>query len=355
MEVKDMIRLFFILLLPVFLFGQGVVDISIKGYSDGKKENPQKDRIEAIMDAKKQAIEYAGVEIESYIYIEDSKIINSYIESKANGVLLPGYNIIDVGYTEKGVYIVVLTGKVISKNTQGIDREIKYALKLLEHEDQRTRQKGVDILNEIIKQKDDISSPQAYYYLFKSGYGNEDFYVQFSKYYPSHPLLEIVSKRYLAEYHKKHDVNLILKYKPDSTENIIKIRTMNKEFFDINGTKDTLAIELYFSIKKTEEWSKNSLSFTFEVARDPYFLSFIINGKSISNEEFINYRNTNFSLKDKEEEKISFKPFTLANQKKYGIHWSFNGIIRKKSVNDSEIIIEFPYLDVSYKLIQHKW
>ena len=41
MEVKDMIRLFFILLLPVFLFGQGVVDISIKGYSDGKKENPQ--------------------------------------------------------------------------------------------------------------------------------------------------------------------------------------------------------------------------------------------------------------------------------------------------------------------------
>ena len=193
-----MIRLFLILLLPVFVFGQGVVEISIKGYSDGKKENPQVDRIEAILDAKKQAIEYAGVEITSYISIEDSKMKESYLESKADGVLLPGYNIIDVGYTANGVYVVVLTGKVISRSAQGVDKEIKYALKQLEHEDQRTRQKGVDALHEIIKKKDEISSPQAYYYLFKSGYGNDDLYMQFSTYYPDNPLFEIVSKRYLG-------------------------------------------------------------------------------------------------------------------------------------------------------------
>ena len=48
-----------LLLLYVTASSQEIIDISVKGISDNKQEGAQKDRKEAIMDAKRQACEKA--------------------------------------------------------------------------------------------------------------------------------------------------------------------------------------------------------------------------------------------------------------------------------------------------------
>lgn len=89
-----------------------VIDISVKGISDEKKDGAQKDRMEAIMDAKRQACEKAGIKIKSESKVENFQLTYDLIESKAEGVLMPGFQIIDVGYTADGPYNVVLVGKL---------------------------------------------------------------------------------------------------------------------------------------------------------------------------------------------------------------------------------------------------
>ena len=52
-----------LLFLCIVTFAQEVIEISVKGISDSKNEGAQKDRKEAIMDAKRQACEKAGLQI----------------------------------------------------------------------------------------------------------------------------------------------------------------------------------------------------------------------------------------------------------------------------------------------------
>lgn len=93
------------------------IDVQIKGLDDGVKTTKQQDYKEAVLFAKREAIERSGIEIESITKVKDLIINEDYIDSKAKSVLLPGYDIIDIGYTEDGVYTVMLIGKVYAMYT----------------------------------------------------------------------------------------------------------------------------------------------------------------------------------------------------------------------------------------------
>ena len=88
------------------------IDVNIKGMDDGRRTTRQQDYREAVLDAERQAIERAGVKIESKTTVLNSQLQSDYIESQAKAVLLPGFEIIDIGYIADGTYQVVLTGKV---------------------------------------------------------------------------------------------------------------------------------------------------------------------------------------------------------------------------------------------------
>lgn len=88
------------------------LDVTIKGLDDGRKTTRQQDYREAVLDAKRQAIEQAGVKVTSRSTVVNARLQEDFIESQAEAVLLPGFQIIDIGYTADGTYQVVLSGKV---------------------------------------------------------------------------------------------------------------------------------------------------------------------------------------------------------------------------------------------------
>jgi len=91
---------------------QEIIDVKIVGYDDGVKTNKGSDYREAWLNAMRQAIERAGCEIESMSTVKDFVLEEDYIESRARAVLLPGYEIVDIGYGEEGTYNVMLIGKI---------------------------------------------------------------------------------------------------------------------------------------------------------------------------------------------------------------------------------------------------
>jgi hypothetical protein len=105
---------FFLLLLSLCLGvpAQDTIDISVKGISDDKKDGAQKDRMEAEMDAMRQACEKAGIALESRTAVENFQVKYDIIKSRSKAVLLPGFQIIDIGYVQGGAYNVVLVGKI---------------------------------------------------------------------------------------------------------------------------------------------------------------------------------------------------------------------------------------------------
>jgi len=88
------------------------IDVLIKGMDDGKKTSRDRDYAEAVMNAKLQAIERAGVSIKSMTKVENFQLKYDMVESQAAAVLLPGFQVIDMGYQKDGTYQVVLSGKV---------------------------------------------------------------------------------------------------------------------------------------------------------------------------------------------------------------------------------------------------
>ena len=122
-----------LILIPSFAFTE-TIDVQIKGVDDGVRTTKQQDYKEAVLFAKREAIERAGVKIKALTTAKDFVIHSDYIESKAEAVLLPGYNVMDVGYQTDGTYLVILTGKVKTStpdlNSKAVSREgsfIKYA------------------------------------------------------------------------------------------------------------------------------------------------------------------------------------------------------------------------------------
>lgn len=88
------------------------IDVLIKGVDDGIRSNKQQDCKEAVMNAKLGAIERAGVEISSITKVVNFKLKYDMIESKAKAILLPGFQVMDMGYQQDGTYQVVLSGKI---------------------------------------------------------------------------------------------------------------------------------------------------------------------------------------------------------------------------------------------------
>ncbi len=178
----------FILLLSVALNAQSIIDISVKGISDAKNDGAQKDRKEAILDAKKQACDKAGLTLSSKTIVENFKIAYDYVESKAESVLLPGFQIVDVGYTVDGTYQVVLSGKIKTIEEEPISvKDIRYAKSLYER---GSYAKSAGILKRYIDTTDekvsDATKESAFYYFIRWGYplNRRESFEMFSSYYP---------------------------------------------------------------------------------------------------------------------------------------------------------------------------
>jgi hypothetical protein len=171
-----------------FLQAQEILDIMVKGISDAQNDGAQKDRMEAIMDAKLQACEKAGVAINAKTTVENFQTVYDLVESKSEAVLLPGYQLMDVGYTADGTFQVVLSGKIkIIEEEQISIKELRYAQSL---NDRGKFSECKAILEKYIDSKDadvseDLKQESLYYYI-KWGYSfNLDENVEkFAAYYP---------------------------------------------------------------------------------------------------------------------------------------------------------------------------
>ena len=95
------------------------ISVTIKGMDDGISTNKQQDYKEAVMNAKLQAIEQAGAEITSISLMQNFIVKYDAVESKSEGVLLPGFQIMDIGYQTDGTYLIILTGKIKSNSEEG--------------------------------------------------------------------------------------------------------------------------------------------------------------------------------------------------------------------------------------------
>jgi len=119
------------MLLSVVTATSETLDVTIKGLDDGKKTSRQQDYKEAVLDAKRQAIEQAGVTVESKSTVKNAVLQEDFIESNAKAVLLPGFQIMDIGYMQDGTYQIVLTGKVQVQPKQSSSEADSGALFLL--------------------------------------------------------------------------------------------------------------------------------------------------------------------------------------------------------------------------------
>jgi hypothetical protein len=115
-----------VLVFPALLFCEDI-DVFIKGIDSGGRTTKQQDYAEALMNAKLQAIERAGVGITAITKVENFELKYDIIESKAKAVLLPGFQIMDIGYQADGTYLVILVGKV-----RGTQAELKKSINALE-------------------------------------------------------------------------------------------------------------------------------------------------------------------------------------------------------------------------------
>jgi hypothetical protein len=181
-------KLFFILLLATIAFAQNVIEITVKGISNQKNDGAQQDRLEAILDAKRQACEKAGLKIESKTTVENFQTVYDLVETKAASVLLPGFQLVEVGYVQDGTYQVVLSGKIkiLDEEENISNKEMRYAKSL---NDRGKFSECEDILTKYIdsedKQVPEELKEEAFYYYIKWGYANIDEAVhKFVSYYP---------------------------------------------------------------------------------------------------------------------------------------------------------------------------
>jgi hypothetical protein len=122
--VKKLLSLLILLFLPQPVCA-GIIDIQIKGIDDGIKTTKQQDYKKSVLFAKRQAIERAGVKISSKSTVKNLILEEDYIESKSEALLLPGYQIIDVGYDENGNYVTILIGKIQTQQKQNEQEKYK--------------------------------------------------------------------------------------------------------------------------------------------------------------------------------------------------------------------------------------
>ena len=194
-----------LILVPALSIAQTTIDVSVQGISDGNKDSKQQDRDEAILDAKLKAIERAGVSVEAVTTMENFKLKKDWVESKANAVILPGFQIIDVGYGADGLYHVVLTGKV-SKGGGDIgdsegDKKFRMA-KLLQDKD---KNRAMSLLKEVVDNHGDCSAADdALYHLITNVQRRDsadEYLLQLKAYHPDSPYIA-EAESYLSNWNK---------------------------------------------------------------------------------------------------------------------------------------------------------
>jgi hypothetical protein len=110
--MKNVFSVLLFLFSIVSIASAEVIDANIKGVDDGIKTSRQQDYREAVMNAKLQAIEQSGASIESITTVVNFQLKYDAVESKSSAILLPGFQIIDIGYVADGTYQIVLIGKI---------------------------------------------------------------------------------------------------------------------------------------------------------------------------------------------------------------------------------------------------
>jgi len=184
-------------LAPLTAFSE-TIDVLIKGVDDGVKTNKQQDYMEALMNAKLQAIERAGVEISSITRIENFKLKYDAVESKAEAVLMPGFQVIDMGYQQDGTYQVVLSGKVqVGKNKEEEAEQQKLRfLKTLYESGNKSRAK--EVIDEILidSKSDYLKAEVLALSLLEKGWcpwEEEQIFLMLKSYYPNYKKLSQIN------------------------------------------------------------------------------------------------------------------------------------------------------------------
>jgi hypothetical protein len=246
------------LIIGMCLFGllstQEIIDIMVKGISDAQNDGAQKDRMEAIMDAKQQACEKAGVIINARTTVENFQMVYDLIESKSEAVLLPGYQLMDVGYTADGTFQVVLSGKIKVINEEQISiKELRYAQSL---NDRGKFSECKAILEKYIDSKDaDVSEElkeESLYYYIKWGYSfNIDEAVEkYGAYYPNSERNSTLEK--FAAFARKAVYEHKQTYQPDRSQWVDRSYIHeNKTYLQqIVVMRDTISIQEFNGINK---------------------------------------------------------------------------------------------------------
>jgi Protein of unknown function (DUF1566) len=122
------------------------IDVNIKGVDDGVKTSKQQDYKEAVMNAKLQAIELSGASIESIMRVVNFQLKYDAIESKSNAILLPGFQIIDIGYVVNKTYQVVLIGKIQVNGKVMQAREIRKDGQLITYDNRTVLDTGTGLM-----------------------------------------------------------------------------------------------------------------------------------------------------------------------------------------------------------------
>lgn len=121
--------LFGLTLLPfISIASSSTIPVRIKGLDDGIKTTVQQDYKEAVLFAKREAIERAGGKIQSITTAKDFIVQSDVIESQAEAILEPGYDILDIGYQADGSYLVVLTGHIRITDTTSESKQLQVNL-----------------------------------------------------------------------------------------------------------------------------------------------------------------------------------------------------------------------------------
>lgn len=159
--LRKVCLLFAVLIMsPSFVIAE-TIDVHIKGVDDGVKTTKQQDYKEAVLFAKREAIERAGVKVMSLTTAKDFIVHSDYIESQAEAVLLPGYNVIDIGYQQDSTYLVILIGKVQTASERIESKELRYTKSLIERGE---KSKAKEIINNIItnSKESDVAAEAIY-------------------------------------------------------------------------------------------------------------------------------------------------------------------------------------------------
>lgn len=119
------------MIFPLVSVAQTTLEFAVEGVSDSVTNDLSKDSTEAVIAAKLNAIEQAGVSIQAALDLGNFNLKHEWVERMAEATLLPGSQLVDFGYGGDSLYYVslfgeVYTGDIISENLEG-DKKYRLA------------------------------------------------------------------------------------------------------------------------------------------------------------------------------------------------------------------------------------